>query len=430
MNFLSAPIKSRAIFAFLAAMVLTLAGCGKNEDNQDANLRVLNLTVESGNLSIRVEDENDQWQTGIAPLTTTSFKNIDSGSQRLRISNSGGVIIDQDYNLLAEQKQLLLVYGGASSLGSALLNNDISSSESGKTKLRIFTAAVGLGTFDLYMTKADENYRSVEPKARNISGTTYEIDAGNYFVILTTPNTKDVIFQTTATRNFEDRKYYNLILFNAGSAELPSAYWLRQEDDAAPEFLTNPVSRIRAANTQVTIPSTNVTVDGTRVFTTITTGGVSSYAKIQSGTRTVGFTDGSSTQSVASVTQDFTGGRDYSTFLAANPAGGTPTAFSLLDKTLPPSSGKLRVRLVNASTLADLSLSLAFAAVTPTVPSRAASDYFEVTGGDGTSVTITQGAAATPVFSLAGTDLSAGRTYTFVVGGTSGALNLAVRQDN
>jgi hypothetical protein len=45
-------------------------------------------------------------------------------------------------------------------------------------------------------------------------------------------------------------------------------------------------------------------------------------------------------------------------------------------------------------------------------------------------VTITQGTAATPVLSLTGTDLTAGQTYTFVVGGVPGALVLTVRQDN
>jgi hypothetical protein len=63
--------------------------------------------------------------------------------------------------------------------------------------------------------------------------------------------------------------------------------------------------------------------------------------------------------------------------------------------------------LVNATSIAALSLALSFNSVTPTVASRSASNYVEVVGGDGTSVTITQGSAATPVINLAGVDLTA-----------------------
>jgi hypothetical protein len=422
--------RHRALFALALASVMALAGCGKNDDNEEASVRVTNLTVESGAISIRIEDEDTQWQSNIAVGTTTAFKDIESGSKRVRVSNAGGVILDQNLQMNAKQKQMLLVYGGASSLGMSLVNNDIASAASGKTRLRILNAAVGLGTYDIYLTKSGEDYRTIEPKVRNSSGTTYEEDAGTYSIILTTPNSKDVLFQTTTPRTLNGQNYYNLVLYNLGSGELPNAFWLRQDDDAAPEILNNPIARLRVANTQSAVSSTNVSVDGTRVFTNVTTSGVSTYIKTASGNRTVTFSDGSSAQALASLTQSFTGGRDYSVFLAANPAGGSPIAFRTLDTTLPPSAGKLRVRLVNASTAPDLALALSFTTVTPNIAVQSASNYVEVTGGDGTPVTITQGAAAIPVISLSGTDLTNARTYSIIVGGVPGALQLSIRQDS
>jgi hypothetical protein len=44
-------------------------------------------------------------------------------------------------------------------------------------------------------------------------------------------------------------------------------------------------------------------------------------------------------------------------------------------------------------------------------------------------VTIAQGAAATPVLTLAGAGLSSDRTYTFVVSDSAGALGLTVWQE-
>jgi hypothetical protein len=423
------PTKAMHIIALLLVTAI-IAGCGKNDaKNEDAEVRVLNLAPESGSLSIVIEDETTNWQSGIGYKTTTAFKNVANGTKRVRISNSGGVIIDQNLSMQGQKKQLLVIFGGKSSLGVGFLNNDISSSASGKAKLRLSSFAVGLGSYDLYMTTSTENYLTVEPKLRGVSNTTYEIDVGTYAIRLTSPNTKDILFELPA-RSFEDRKYYNLALYNEGSTELPNAFWAQQDDDTAPQLLTSTVSRIRGINSQATYPTVNVNIGSARVFTNIPFGGISSFTRATSGTRSVSFSETTNGATLSTINDSFDGGRDYSVFLSPNPAGGLPIAFRTLDRNFPPSAGKARVRLVNASSVADLGLALSFSPTTTSVASRAASDYVEVNAGDGTPVTITQGVVATPVLTLSGTDLSAGRTYTFVVSGIAGALGLAVRQDN
>lgn len=422
---------SRTSFVFVASvllLVVSLAGCGSNESVNNARLRVMNLAFESGSLSVRVDDESGNWQSDIAYKTTTALKEISDGSRRLRISNSGGVILDQTISALSQQKQLLVVYGGESSLGMALLNNDIPSTSGNKTRVRLVNNAVGLGTYDLYITTASEDFRSVEAKATSTASVTYELDAGSYTIRLTSPNTKDVLFELPA-RALGSQKYYNLVLYNTGSGELPNAFWLAQDDEAVPEFLVSTVARVRAANAQVGGAFINVSVDGTRIFTNVPFGGLSSYARTSSGAKVIAFTDTADVTKAYTLNDTFEGATDYSTFLSAD-ASGAPSVFRIVDKLLPPSSGKVRVRLVNASSIADLSLALSFNSVTPVVASRSASSYVDVVGGDGTPVTITQGAAATPVINLAGVDLTAGRSYSVVVSGAAGALQVASRQDN
>jgi Domain of unknown function (DUF4397) len=410
-------------------LMVSLAGCGSNESVNNAQLRVMNLALESGSLSVRVDDESGNWQSDIAYKTTTGLKEISDGSRRLRISNAGGVILDQTVSALSQQKQLLVVYGGASSLGMALLNNDIPSSSGNKTRVRLVNNAVGLGSYDLYITTASEDFRSVEAKALSTNSVTYELDAGTYTIRLTSPNTKDVLFELPA-RALGSQKYYNLVLYNTGSGELPSAFWIAQDDDAAPEFLASTVARVRAANALADSTAfINVSVDGTRIFTNVPFGGLSSYARTSSGAKAIAFTNTADPSKTYTLNDTFEGASDYSTFLSAD-ASGAPSVFRIVDKLLPPSSGKVRVRLVNATSLADLSLALSFNSVTPVIASRTASNYIEVVGGDGTPVTITQGAAATPVISLAGVDLTAGRSYSIVVSGVAGTLQVSSRQDN
>ncbi len=422
---------TRIAASFIAISVISLSGCGKNNGpNENAQVRLLNLAPESGAISIKLKDDSNviNWQSDVGYKTTTDFKDIETGSIRVRVSNAGGVIIDNTMSFSGQRKQLVVVYGGKSSISLGTIGNDIASSSSGKSKLRLQSFAVGLSSYDLYMTTNSEDYRSVEPKVRNMNGTVYEVDTGTYTIRLTSPGTKDVVFEMPS-KAFDDRKYYNLILYNEGSAQLPNAFWLKQDDDTAPELITNAVTRIRAINAQSLSPNVNVNIGSTRVFSSVPFGGISSFALATAGTRTVAFNETINSTTVGQVNGSFTGGRDYSVFLSPGATAGTYNAFSLLDSIFPPSSGKIRARLVNASTVADLALAVSFSAITPTIGSYSGSGYVEVIAGDGTPVTITQGAAATPVLSDT-QDLSSGRTYSFVVSGGAGALKLSVRQDN
>lgn len=415
-----------AAIAFLT--VLALAGCGSNKSVNNAQLRILNLTVESGPISVLVDTDSTSFQSNIAFQSTTALKEISPGSRRLRVSNAGGVILDQTVSTLSQQKQLYVVFGGASSLGSVLLNNDISTSGSGNTRVRLINMAVGLGTYDFYVTPGLTDYLTVEPLVKNTAATTYELAAGTYTITLTAPNSKNVLFQVP-TRALASQKYYNLALYNIGSGQLPSAFWLAQDDDSAPEFLTSPVTRVRAANSQPGTSTVNVSIGGNRIFTNVPFGGISTYSLASSGAQTISYVDTSDTTKTYTLNSTLDGASDYSTFLAANTSGPS-SVFQVADRILPATTGKVRIRLVNASTVPDLSLALSFTAVTPPVAIRSASNYFEVVGGVGTPVTITQGAGAAPVLNLAGTDLAAGGTYSIVVSGVAGTLQITPRQDN
>jgi hypothetical protein len=415
---------------FLGFAALALVGCGKNAaKSEDATVRFLNLAPESGSLNVLLNTDSSNWQSNVAYQSGTDFKSIPSGSQRVRVSNSGGTIIDTNVGFAGQRKQLLVVYGGQSSVGVGLLQNDIPTSSTGNAKLRVASYAVGIGTFDVYMTLPTEDYRSVEPKLRNVTGGIFEVPVGTYTIRLTSTGTKDLLFEMPS-RAFEDRKYYNLGLYNQGSGALPNGFWVVQDDDTAPQLLTNSVSRVRAINAQATTATVNVRVGTTLAFTNIPFGGISSYTRTTAGDGSVAFTETSLGATLSAFNGTFAGGRDYSVFLAPGLAGGPVTAFRTLDTTFPPSSGKARIRLVNASSAADLALALSFTPTTPAVATRSASNYVEVTSGAGTPVTITQGTTATPVLSLTGTDLTNGQTYTFVVSGVPGALVLTVRQDN
>ncbi|MFN8696707.1 MAG: DUF4397 domain-containing protein [Burkholderiales bacterium] len=419
----------------LAAMVsvgalLGLSGCGKNSPaNTDGQVRMINLAPEAGAINVVIDSATTPLLSSVAFKSTSGYGTVANGGRRVRISNAGGFIIDGSLNMQGQKKQLLMVFGGQSSLGMGVLYNDIGAAAQGNSRLRLISYGVGLSNFDLYMTLANESIATSDPKARNTNGTVVDVSANSYTISLTAPGTKDVLFSMPSTA-LADRKYYNLVLYNEGSGELPNAFFLEQDSDAAPTMLTSPITRVRGVNAQSTFPTVNVAVGGNRVFTNIPLGGISSFTRTAAGTASVSFTDPQTGNTVGSVSDTYLGGRDYSVFLAPGTGGGAPSAFRVLDTNFPPAAGRSRVRLVNASSVADLGLALSFTPITPNIGSRAASNYFEVVAGTGTPVTITQGAAGTPVISLSGTDLIATKTFTFVVSGTPGNLVLTVRQDN
>ncbi len=417
-----------AVIAITSATLL--AGCGKNpEVIDDANVRVLNLAPEAGSISVVIDEATTNWQSDIAYQTTSAFKAVTNGSRRVRVSNSGGVFLDTTLSMLMRQKQLLVIVGGKSTPAAVFINNDLATPPAGKARIRLLSLAIGLGTFDLYVTSPTEDYLLLSPQASGITSTIHEVNTGTYTVRLTVPGTKNVLFEIPA-RAYADRIAYNLAIYNEGSGEIPNAFLIAQADDGAPQLLNSTVSRVRAINSQAANPTVNVNVGNTRVFNNVTFGGVSTFVRTASGTKAVAFSEALSGTALSSINEAFAGGRDYSVFLAPNPAGGLPIAFRTADRIFPAAVDKVRVRLVNASSVADLGLALSATAAVPAVALRSASAYVEVAAGTGIPVTITQGAAATPVLSLAGTDLTITKTYTFVVSGVAGALNLTVSLDN
>lgn len=408
--------------ATVSAVLLGVTGltsCGKNSTgNSNSSVRVVNLAPESGNLSLVVDNATTNLQSAITYKATTGYANVASGSRRIRVSNTSGVILDQTINAVAQQHQLLVVYGGASSVGGAFLNNDQTGVAAGSSRVRLINFAVGLGLYDFYLIASGVDYSTVEPTVKGTASTTFEVVAGSYQIVLTSPGTKDVVFKMPA-RTLDNQQYYNLALFNEGSGELPSAFWIKQNDDTtAPEFIANPVSRVRAANSQSAAAITNVSVDGVRLFTNVTFGGVSNYAKTSSGPKTITYTDTANLANTYTLTDTFVGAGDYSAFLATNPANGSISVFRIADKLLPPTAGKVRLRLVNASTAQDISLSLNFGSIlTPLVPPRTASNYIETIGGTGSNITVSQGAAAISLINTTA-DLLVGGSYSIIISGT------------
>ena len=352
---------------------------------------------------------------------------IKSLSRRLRVSDTSGVILDQTLSLDADKKELILFYGGKSSLAIGLLKNDLVEPASGKSRVRISSNAVGLGSYDIYFSLSTEDYHNQEPKVSSATSTTLDVDKGTYTIRFTTPGSKEVLFQMPP-RTLDEKGLYNLVTYNEGSSLLPNAFWYVQDSTDPPEFLTNAVSRIRVVNAAQNIQSANFTVvGGSRLFAGIPFSGVTSYAVVPSGQGSYVFTDAIS-GALYSFSATLSGGHDYTALLAPQDAGGQLLPIVVADKTLPPSAGKARVRVVNGSLYDGLALSLSYTQVTSPAGARATSDYVEVSSGTGTPVTISQGSAAVPILSTT-QDLTSGYTYSFVLAGSNSVVKLTIGQD-
>ncbi len=413
--------------AVAAIAAIGLSGCGKNSSQSTvSSVRILNIAPEAGAISISAfingATTATNFQSGIAYKATSGYTDITSGAQSFQISNAGGVITTTptafSLSVVSQQKQLLVVFGGATTTSAAFLNNDQSNVASTNARVRVANYMVGLGTFDVYVVGSAVDYNTVSPTIATGTGI-YDVAIGSYQVILTSPGTKDIVLRVPA-RQLDAQQVYNLGLFNAGSGELPSAFWLKQNDDTGtPEFINSTISRIRSVNSQSTVASTNVNVNGALLFTNVTYGTASNFEKTSSGAKTIVYSDAGNPPSTNTYTLNttFDGATDYSTFLSINPADNSISAFSISDKIFPPKGTNIRVRLVNATTIPNLALSIGNKPLTGLTATRAASAYFETTGGLGTTVSVSRDTAATAVISDT-KDLTGGGSYSIIVSGT------------
>ena len=421
-----------SIAAALAVGAL-LAGCGKNATSNSAKIRFLQISPDSGALSVRLNSDTTDFASGLTYETATAYKQIGGGTQEVKVLTSAGTTaLDSTYNLAKDTNYTLAVFGPVATPAGILLTDSTTSPLTGNFRIRLGHLASGLGAMDLYVEPAGTPITADNPKITAVGGGTasafVELAKGDYRVVLTASGSKDALYDSGVV-TFGDRAIVTVVAYSAGSAKLANAALLFSDDTGTSQILSNPFARIKVAHAAPDYPFIDMLVDNSVSFSNVPYKGVSSYLTVAAGAHTLKIEPTSVPGSfIATGPATLAGGHDYTVF--ATDVGGTAKFTLLSDSNLPPVSGRVRVRFVNATTdVASMDVLVNFVKQVGALPDYSASQYLDLAPAI-YSLTFNTAGTTSAVLTLPAVQLDANLRYTIYVVGSTGHLEGVVSHDD
>lgn len=419
----------RWCIALMIAAAALAGGCNKSGKNQNsADARVLNAVIDAEALDVLVDD--DVKQAAVALGVTTGFSTFNSGGRDVKIRSSvnGTTLLEKSLNFPSGSQQTLVVFGRRATMGTLLLLDDTTDPSSGKFKVRAVGLSPDAGAVDVYIVNGDvANVPATISSIGYTSATDFvEVAEGDYRVVYTAVGTKEVLFESPSQR-FSAGSKNTLAVFPTTGGRLVSAVFLTSGSSAAGTFIANTKARVKAVNA---IPDSNALSyfgESTALLSNVPFQGASSYVTTTTGARTLRI-EASNVPgtTVASLAQALGAGQDY-TMLAVNPLA-QASLIALLDNNALPSTGKARVRFVNAlAGSGNVDVLVDFASQASGIAFRAASAYVEITAGSTYTVTFASAGGVTSLATLTPVEFLSGAVYTvYLVGnGSSGVAKIA-----
>src|SRR5438045_470806 len=152
---------ARSIAVKLAALALIalpvlFAGCNVKSGgfiiSLPVQVRVFNALVDGGPVTLTIG--NQTVANGLPFEGLTTYQNVDSGNQEVKITVGGGAstIVDTTTLLIDASKYTYLVYGTSAAPTAQLVPDAAATPSSGEFLLIVPNAAFGSGGFDVYLT--------------------------------------------------------------------------------------------------------------------------------------------------------------------------------------------------------------------------------------------------------------------------------------
>jgi hypothetical protein len=426
----------RLLPIFLVALAILLSGCGaKNSPSNDAQLRYFNTSPDLGSLDIQVG--GNLLQSGLAFQGITSYKGLTGGTGLVIAALTAGTtttVTSATGTLSGGSRYTAIFSGTQAAPGTNLLADDTTTPAGGNFKLRAVGMAPGAPGFDLYVTSPTADIASTGATILNIAyrvATDYTAEqaAGQLRLRLTVAGTKEVIFDS-GTITLAEKSAYTLVAFTSGSGQLVSVALLLPNDSGSSVVYANTFSRFKSLVAVADATLSNFVLDGATQLSNIPFGGISSYLTTAAGAHVERF-DASAAPG-AGYTQAATplqGGTDY-TIIGAGTFANARTLV-LTDYNLPPSTGRARVRFVNASPdTASVDVLVNFQKQASALALDKASAYLEFDAGVSYTIAFNTAGTSSPLLTLTPVELDAGNTYSIhLVGTGTNAKGVVVRDD-
>ena len=433
------PVRpARSLSVRLTALIvlsLVLAACTLKSGGfiitKPVHVRVFNALVDGGQVTVTVGSTTVA--SGLPFEGLTTYQDVDAGNQEVKVVvGNGSTIVDQTVLLLDDSKYTYLVYGTSAAPTAQLLPDAAATPSSGQFSLIVPNAAIGSEGLDLYVTTPGSPLDNMSPNLNNIAYSTTTsfatFDAGAYQVRATLPNSKQVIYDA-GTVTFAEKTAYYFVFYTKGSSTLVSGALLAQDTTGTGTLENSKIAQFKVIHAAPGTDSINVQYDGTPAFAGIPYNNATSYTQLPAGSHTIAVeTTTAPGALIASLQRSFDPATDTSIVVTGLP--GAQTAFALSDNNLPGSVGTARIRFVNAApNLGPVDVLVNFAPKVASLPTNSGSTYIEFPENAYT-IDFTLAGTATSLLNLQGVSLTAARTYTLYLIGTSGQLaGLLTRDD-
>jgi hypothetical protein len=424
----------RFLLAALLALPLVVAGCKINTINyfpvKYANVRMINLMPDVPAVNV-TQGSTAVW-SGVAFEAATGYLDFENTTNTFTVSVAGatGSLISATYDLAGEAPYTLIPYGTREAPQVLMLLDTAVTPGSGRFQMRFANVAPGNGTVDVYVTAPGV---AIDNLSANFFAVGYGgvtgyggFAAGTYQIRATLTGTKTVVYDSGA-RTYGSDTTTAFLLYTRGSGDLFNG--MQADVYGSVTVADSTQARLKAVNAAVDTGPVNQLLDGIALVSNLAYAAASSYGTVAAGARTIAF-EATATPGaiIASVAKTLTPATDASVFVTGF-AGGQ-TAIVLADSNLPPPSGNVRVRFVNASpNTAAMDVLVNGTKKVSALASTAASSYVELAAGTYT-LAFTDPTSGAVLLTLADKAFTADHVSTVYVVGAAGGLSGLVTQDD
>jgi len=417
------------------ALGLLLGGClqgGGNQTFADGYYRFVHVSPGTDNVAIAADG------TSIVPSlkyhAATTYVQLGWGTPAIKVqsASSGATYVDAKVPVAGAAHYTYFLYGGGSSPIALSLRDDTADAASGKFNLRNVHLATGIGALDVYLLPPGSTIDGSTPA---FSGVAYASSSaftqfanGDYNVVLAPAGSKEVIYDS-GKQAFSGNSKMSLLIFATGSGKLVNAALLLDDGSGTTNFVDNPVARFKFVSATTDVPSLDLLIDGAVAFANAAYGSVSAYGPITAGGRNFKIQPSSAPGAyVYDQMQTMAAAYDHSLVAYSIQGTGNAGMFVLQDNNLPPPSGKVTLRIVNASS--DATAYDAYVNVNKLLSGIAPGTASAYQALDGATYTLSFSPAGTTTQAATlTTALDAGHVYTIYVYGRTGSAAVVLTTD-
>lgn len=412
----------RLVSVVLLGALVTLAGCGGADDDENPRVRLVNAS--SGYASLDLYLDDSLVSSAIATGSASGYSTPDEGDHTVVLTRngSGTSLQSQTLSLSKSTSTTVIAYGWEGALKTVRLDENEDAASSGKTKLLVLNAATSdVSSVDVYLTGNDDDLDSSTPVASSVSdvsGSYTSVGSGTYRLRVTAAGDSSDVRLDLSGVSLASTAVQTLVLRAGSGGTLLDGLMIAQQGDVT--ALANTQARLRVVAAASSNALVSASFNGTSVASSAKSPTIGSYARVTAGSAAPTVTVNGSTLGMSS--QQLAAGGDY-TLLVWGSATAPQTTLITDDNRLP-STSTAKMRLIHAmSDLSDtLSLTLDYADIASNLAQGSASSYKgSLAASSSARIDVTTPTQSAAIYNATDTTIAAKGVYTVFMFGSSSA---------